>query len=172
MAATATVDAVDGGDSAAAAAPKRRMSGKKLVLMIVLPILLIGGIGGGLLATGIVSLSGEGAAEEPKQEEPRSLAFFDLPDLLVNLSSTGKRASFLKIRVSLELGTEDEAAALTALLPRIIDNFQIYLRELRPTDLQGSAGMARLREELLRRVNAAVEPIKIRDVLFREMLVQ
>ena len=61
---------------------------------------------------------------------------------------------------------------LQTLSPRVIDQFQVYLRELRPTDLQGSAGIARLREELLRRVNAAVEPIKVRDLLFREMIVQ
>jgi flagellar protein FliL len=57
-------------------------------------------------------------------------------------------------------------------LPRIIDNFQVYLRELRVEDLKGSGGMYRLREELLLRVNAAVAPAKINDVLFKEMLVQ
>ncbi|MFX9073467.1 flagellar basal body-associated FliL family protein, partial [Acinetobacter baumannii] len=57
-------------------------------------------------------------------------------------------------------------------LPRIIDNFQVYLRELRLDDLKGSAGMYRLREELLLRVNMAAQPVKIKDVLFKEMLVQ
>ena len=90
----------------------------------------------------------------------------------MNLSSTGKRTNYLKIKVSLELSKPEEVPVLQTLAPRVIDNFQIYLRELRTTDLQGSAGLARLREELLRRVNAAVEPIKVRDVLFKEMLVQ
>jgi flagellar FliL protein len=57
-------------------------------------------------------------------------------------------------------------------MPRIMDNFQVYLRELRIEDLKGSAGMYRLREELLVRVNAAAAPAKVRDVLFKEMLVQ
>ena len=57
-------------------------------------------------------------------------------------------------------------------MPRVIDNFQTYLRELRLDDLKGSAGMYRLREELLVRVNAAAAPAKIKDVLFKEMLVQ
>ena len=57
-------------------------------------------------------------------------------------------------------------------MPRVIDNFQTYLRELRIDDLKGSAGMYRLREELLVRVNAAAAPAKITDVLFKEMLVQ
>ena len=39
---------------------------------------------------------------------------------------------------------------IEAVMPRIVDNFQIYLRELRLEDLRGSAGIYRLREELLR----------------------
>ena len=65
-----------------------------------------------------------------------------------------------------------DVARLPSVMPRIIDNFQVYLRELRIEDLRGSAGMYRLREELLLRVNASAAPAKIVDVLFKEMLVQ
>ena len=61
---------------------------------------------------------------------------------------------------------------MRTLSPRIIDNFQVYLRELRVEDLRGSAGIYRLREELLARVNNAVHPTKVKDVLFKDMLVQ
>ena len=54
----------------------------------------------------------------------------------------------------------------------IVDSFQVYLRELRVADLKGSAGIYRLREDLLRRVNEAAQPVKINDVLFKEILVQ
>ena len=47
-----------------------------------------------------------------------------------------------------------------------------YLRELRLEDLQGAAGVYRLREELLVRVNQAVRPAKVNDVLFKDMLIQ
>jgi flagellar FliL protein len=57
-------------------------------------------------------------------------------------------------------------------MPRIIDSAQVFLRELRLDDLQGSAGMLRLREELMRRINAAVSPVEVRDVLFKEIIVQ
>ena len=63
-------------------------------------------------------------------------------------------------------------AQLESLLPRVVDNFQVYLRELRVEDLNGSAGLYRLKEELLVRVNTAIKPHKVNDVLFREMLVQ
>ncbi len=98
--------------------------------------------------------------------------FFDLPEMLVNLNSGSRKASYLKISVSLEIDNQDDVGDLERHLPRIVDNFQVYLRELRVEDLGGSAGLQRLREELLLRVNAAVRPVIVRDVLFKEMLVQ
>ena len=49
---------------------------------------------------------------------------------------------------------------------------RLYLRELRPSDLDGSAGLYRLKEELTRRVNAAIAPSRINAVLFKEIVVQ
>ena len=54
----------------------------------------------------------------------------------------------------------------------VVDSFQVYLRALRVEDLQGSAGILRLRQELLTRVADAAKPTEVRDVLFKEMLVQ
>ena len=62
-------------------------------------------------------------------------------------------------------------AQIQPLMPRVMDAFQTYLRELRPTDLDGSAGLYRLKEELTRRVNAAVAPNRITAVLFKEIVV-
>ena len=107
------------------------------------------------------------------------MVFFDLPEMLVNLNSSGRQTNYLKLTVSLEIDDplaverlEKLVERLEKLLPRIVDNFQVYLRELRVEDLSGSAGVYRLKEELLARVNAAVEPINVTDVLFKEMLVQ
>ena len=98
--------------------------------------------------------------------------FYDLPELLVNLNTSGRKSTFLKIRIALELPNADDVPKLELVLPRIVDNFQVYLRELRIDDLKGSAGMYRLREELLTRVSAAAAPARVNDVLFKEMLVQ
>jgi flagellar FliL protein len=57
-------------------------------------------------------------------------------------------------------------------MPRVMDAFQTYLRELRPADLDGSAGLYRLKEELTRRVNLAISPARINAVLFKEIVVQ
>jgi flagellar FliL protein len=72
----------------------------------------------------------------------------------------------------LEIHDEETIPKLEKLLPRIFDRFQVYLRELRTEDISGSAGVYRLKEELLSRVNKAIAPARVSDVLFREMLVQ
>lgn len=152
---------------------------KKIFLLVggVL-ILLAGGAGGawytGVLDPLIASIMGgsspsEGGEVEVNREDT---IFLDLPEMLVNLNTGGRKSTFLKIRVSLELKNKDDQARIESLMPRIVDNFQVYLRELRIEDLKGSAGMYRLREELLTRVSAAVSPTTIYDVLFREMLIQ
>ncbi|WP_119459781.1 flagellar basal body-associated FliL family protein [Rhodospirillaceae bacterium SYSU D60014] len=148
------------------------LSGKRLVLFILLPLLLLIGGGVTLQVTGLADdlLRGGAASSEEVRSGPS--VFYELPELLVNLNSGGKRPNYLKLRVSLELTDAQSVHHIERVLPRIVDSFQVYLRELRIEDLRGSAGLYRLREELLLRVNAAAEPVVIRDVLFKEMLVQ
>lgn len=112
--------------------------------------------------------AGAGEAEDPAKPP----TYYNVPDMIVNLQAERGRPVFLKISMSLELKDELDVPAVERVLPRVIDNFQVYLRELRVDELRGSAGMYRLREELLIRVNQAVAPVKVKDVLFREMLVQ
>lgn len=156
---------------------------RKKLIMIVLPLLLIFGAAGALYFTGMADKimgmfhkdkAPAAMVEEsakPGQVSPQAF-FYELPELLVNLNSNGRKQNFLKIKVSLELESQLDSPRIDAVMPRIIDNFQVYLRELRIEDLQGSAGLLRLREELLTRVNSSVKPVKVNDVLFKEMLVQ
>ncbi|MEI6985948.1 MAG: flagellar basal body-associated FliL family protein [Rhodospirillaceae bacterium] len=155
--------------------PRKKFSGKKLVLFVVLPLLLLILAGAGVFFSGILSPKKEEVKhEEPKPEEKESATpiFFDVPDMLINLNATGRRPTFLKIIISLQISRESDRSELEKIMPRVIDNFQVYLRELRLEDLRGSAGMYRLREELLTRVVAAAQPVRIKDVLFKEMLIQ
>jgi flagellar FliL protein len=164
-------------ESVPAAAEGGGKGKSKLMIIVGGVVVLLLVAGAGLYFTGMLdSLMGkkkEVAAAEAAPPPVKPLVFFDLPDFLVNLNSGGaKKASFLKLSVSLELEKQEDTARLQAVMPRIVDNFQIYLRELRIDDLRGSGGIYRLREELLSRVNAAVAPVKVNDVLFKEMLVQ
>lgn len=157
--------------------PRRGMSGKKLVVIAGMPMLLAGTAAGAYYSGALSPGGGDHYRAEAQAEEghtPVSLksVFYDLPEMIVNLNTSDRRPSFLKIQVSLELADEGAIAAIEKVRPRVIDNFQVYLRELRVDDLRGSAGIYRLREELLARVNATVAPARVKDVLFREVLVQ
>lgn len=112
------------------------------------------------------------AAAGKAESSKKASVYMDLPDMTVNLSSSDQRASFLRVKITLEVADADTVAKITPQMPKVLDAFQIYLRELRPSDLDGSAGVHRLKEELARRLNVAVYPAKVDAVLFKEILVQ
>lgn len=155
------------------AGTKKKLS-KKLKIMIAAGVFAVV-----LIAVGAYFVLQTKTSEAQKEEQAKDAAadkskitYYSLGDLLVNLSGEGKHPNFLKVKISLELADEKDLPLMDAIKPRIVDNFQVYMRELRIEDLRGSAGMYRLREELLMRVTEAAQPVRIRDVLFQEMLVQ
>jgi len=162
---------------------KKGLTAKKL-LMIVIPILVLG-IAAALYFSGVLdkkddtkkegtqtaaSTSAEGG-EGAEGGVPGAI-FMEVPDLLVNLSGNGGQARFLKLKVKLEVGSQADLTALEGVAPRVVDQFQTFLREMRVQDMRGSAGIYRLRQELLYRVNLAAAPVKVKDVLFQEILIQ
>ena len=164
----------EGGGAAKEKAPKK--SKKKLILAVV-AVLVLAGVGAGVYFSGIL---GGGKKKEteaatiigPDGKPIEKPIFYTLPDFLVNLNATGKQASYLKAIVILELAHQTDVPLVEINLPRVSDAFTTYLRELRPSDLAGSAGIQRLREELLLRVNRALAPVKVNDVLFKDIVVQ
>ena len=138
----------------------------KLVIIIAAVVVVLGGGGvAGYLIFGRHEPKPVAAAPPP--------AFFDVPEVLVNLSTVrSERTQYLKVKVVLELPDNALRPQIQATLPRVMDAFQIYLRELRPADLDGSAGLFRLKEELTRRINGAIAPNRINAVLFKEIVVQ
>lgn len=160
---------------------------KKLILFIVAPILILAGAGGGLYFSGALdSLLGgkEEVVEEeeaPKKEEggeeeaevKSDPMFLEIPDMRVTLNNEqSAQPRFLQLTIQLELKNQADLDAVQKVLPRVIDQFQTYLRELRIRDLRGSAGLYRMQIELLARVNAAAYPVEVQDVLFQEILIQ
>lgn len=172
---------------------------KKLLLIVLLPLLLvIGGVAGAYFAGLLDPLLGGGqsaTAESPEGHTPAAApaegapggaagagqasasmaggpVFFDLDQIVVDLNSSGRRRSYLQMRLSLQLSRREDVPVIEAMMPRILDDFVTFLRELRLEDLQGTAGMYRIQEELLIRVNNAAAPARVQDVLFKEMLIQ
>jgi flagellar protein FliL len=146
-----------------------------LALILGGAMLLIIGAGAGAYAFGLLDivLGSDDAAEAHDSDKVAAPpVFYALPDLLVSLNTGERRSTFLKVKVSLQLADAEDQPHIERLLPRIIDYCQVYLRELRLDELRGSAGTARLREELLRRISAAVAPVQVTDVLFGEIFIQ
>jgi flagellar FliL protein len=151
--------------------PKRRLLGflsLKVMIMGAAALLLLGG------GAGAYFLVMSKPAETKTTAMPgKPVVFVDLPEVLVNLSNSGSdRTQYLKVKIVLELPDQNMIPQIQPVMPRVMDAFQTYLRELRASDLDGSAGLYRLKEELTRRVNASIAPSRINAVLFKEIVVQ
>jgi flagellar protein FliL len=147
--------------------PKPGLPLKKIIIAAVGVVVLCGAGFGGYRFMGAKHEAHDAA---PVVKPP---VFFDLPDVLVNLSNNGsERIQYLKVKIVLELPDQLLMQQIQPVMPRVLDTFQTYLRELRPSDLDGSSGLYRLKEELTRRVNAAIAPNKVSAVLFKEIVVQ
>lgn len=176
-------------------APKPKAGKKKLVILAA-AVLLVGG-GAGAWFSGVLprllghggeghatseahnEAHGEGKAHGEGHGAPVAEArasgaplFMDLPEIVANLNGGPRRTVFVKLKAKLELARAEDQATLTAVMPRVLDLFQGYLREMRPEELRGTAGTYRLREELLARTNLVAPPARVVSVLFTEMLVQ
>ena len=159
----------DGAEDAAAAPASKGKSKKKLFIIVGAALVLLGGGAGGYFAF----FSHSSAPEEKRADVPKPPVYLEMPDVLVNLSGNpGDRVQYLKMKIVLEVKDQLQLTAIQPAIPRITDIFQTYLRELRPSDLNGSSGIYRLKEELSRRVNAAVSPSEVNAVLFKEIVVQ
>lgn len=157
-------DSETGGESASA---KKKLP-LKMIAIAAAGLIAVGG--GGTAAYMFFGHSKEAKAAAPA---PKPAVFVDLPEVLVNLSNTGSdRTQYLKVKVVLELPDALIQQQIQPMMPRLMDTFQTYLRELRPSDLDGSAGLYRLKEELTRRVNASLAPNRVNAVLFKEIVVQ
>jgi flagellar protein FliL len=151
-------------EPAAGASPEKKS--RKLLLIFAIAMILVAGGGGFYFMRSKTSGS--------KAEVKKSAVFLDLPDMTINLAQTPglERQSFLKLKVVLEVVDQKTLTELQPVIPRLLDNFQVFLRELKATDLEGSTGLYRLKEELVRRTNMAVHPARVEAILFKELLVQ
>ncbi len=168
----------DGDDGAEGDAEGGGFNAKKIILIVVLPLFILAGVGGGLYFTGTLDgfFAGEdveeGATEVRRRAEPSKAYFLEIPNMIVNLSADDGQTRYLRLSVQLELRSQEDVTAVETVMPRVIDQFQTYLRELRVRDLRGSQGIYRLQMELLTRVNTAAYPVEVKDVLFQEILIQ
>jgi flagellar FliL protein len=179
-----------GGEGAGEEGGGKKKSKLKLILLIVIPLVLLIGAGAGAYFMGFIGGHAaepgdcsqvkegdenyEACAEELAKAAAGNLpgTFVGIPDMIVNLNSNSKQPRFLKISLKVELKKPEDQVPFETALPRVVDQFQTYMRELRVEDLRGSSGMYRMKIELLNRVRAAAPTIEVSDVLFQEIMIQ
>ena len=112
-------------------------------------------------------------SQNPHPQTPAVIedVYYDLDNFVINLNSSGGRSRFLKMTVTLHIKSDVDVNIISKKIPIIRDNFQFYLRELRPSDLEGSKEMMIVKEELMIRINKILSPIIVQDILFKEILV-
>ena len=161
----ADTDTDEGAEGEGIEKPSNR---KRLIMFAAAGLIAVALAGGGAF----FFLGGSDSADQVEIERPA--IFVDVREMTVNLASEPNqdRPRFLRFSVALEVDDPDVAASLEPLMPRIEDTFQVFVREMRPSELEGSAGVYRLREELLRRVNIAVHPARVDGILFKDVVVQ
>lgn len=166
-------DEAEGAEAGEAAGKGRRFKLSRKMMIIAGGVGLLTLVGGGAGAAYLLGwIGGQSAEEVALQQVQAPVFYFDLPEIRVNLANAEQRAQYLRIAVALEVPTQEAIAVIEPNLPRILDIFQTYLRELRVSDLEGSAGLFRLKHELHRRINLAIYPAEINAVLFREIIIQ
>lgn len=163
--------ALEGSADPATGAAKPKAAKRKLILL-GLPVLLAI-VGAALWFFGPLSHL-FGSDKKPAQQiaivtEP---TYVELPEIIANLNGNPRRQNYVKLKPRLELASADDIPRVKAVMPRLLDLFQTYLREMRPEELHGSGGTYRLREELIARANIAAAPARVVDVLLTDMLVQ
>lgn len=162
-------DVTESGTAEADAGARKKARGRLVVIGAIAGALVLASGAGAWFLMGSGAASGPAGMELAEVHVPH---FFDLPLITVNLNNGGGTPEFLRLSIALEVRDAATMAMIEPRLPRVLDTFQVYLRELRRSDLEGSAGVYRLREELHRRINLAVYPASVDNVLFKEILVQ
>lgn len=148
-------------------APKKR---SKLPLLIGLVLaLVLGGAGFYVTFSGLILGQGEEAAEKEDGPAPLTgIAFVPLETIVISLApDSGSR----HLRFTAQLEVADTAAAdVTTLTPRILDVINSYLRAIDTASIEDPHAMARLRAQMLRRIQLVAGEGRVRDLLITEFV--
>ena len=133
------------------------------------PMALIGGgEDGGHGGGGGGGHGGDGHGSEAAATVLGDVAFVAMEPIMISLAP-GANARHLRFAGQLEVAP-DRAAEVTALMPRVLDVLNTYLRAVEARDLEDPAALARLRAQMLRRIQVVLGEGKVRDLLVTEFV--
>ena len=142
----------------------KKRSKKPLILGGVLALLLGAG---GFFATYTGLVGGHEAHAKAKEEAP-AIAFVPIQPLVIPLGPQAN-ARHLRFTGDREVAAGGEGEVLH-LMPRILDVLNSYLRAVEIGDFNDPPALARLRAQMLRRVQIVTGEGKVRDLLITEFV--
>lgn len=150
---------------------KRKFSKKALVLSAAALLLLAGG-GAAAYVIWQNNGGGLGAAGPAVASGTDSSSYIEVPQMIVNLRASDGQARFLKLRFIVVASSSGKVDSIKDRLPVLLDALQPFLRELRPDDLNGSAAVFRIKEEMMARAAQSLGAGVVRDVLIQDLVQQ
>lgn len=156
--------------------PVKKAIDRKKMLIFILPVLIVVGLSVGLYYALNSDYGGNGAAQynivkhaSNADGTDKITVFYDLPEVSVNLKSSGPDKQRLHLRVNIELSSIEDIKVVEILTPKLNDAILSHIVELIPQELEGANGLYWLKEELLYRLNLIVAPIKISNLNIKSM---
>lgn len=183
-------DDLDDAEDSAAPAPQAAdgeagdpvAKAKRMTLILSTAALLLGLIGGGAggyLASGLLgggataATDSHAAPAHPVVDDKKGPpVYINLPKMQVNLASDRCRGLYLRLELTAEVGGEEAAAASRAAQAVIVDRVTAYIRSQTKDNIEGRAGTDRFRNNVTTIVNEAIQPHQVRNVLFKDFLLQ
>lgn len=152
-------------------------SAKTSRMPLLLGLLLALALGGGgfyLTYSGLLPIGGSGAEGEAETEAEtgaqtmKPVAFVPIDPIVVTLGTPGQ-GRHLRFRAQLEVAPGREAD-VAALMPRVLDVLNGYLRAVPAAELEAPSALVRLRAQMLRRLQLVAGEGRIRDLLVTEFV--
>ena len=152
---------------------------RKVFFLIILLLLLLGGGGAYVyfLNPGLIGLDSSSTTEDTSMtsqdgEDVETHAnIIPLEEIIINIRDRDFQRLF-KLSISLELVNAADNPEVMKSLPILLDSFQSHLRGLRISEIEGSRAIYRIKEELITRANIILHPVRIKNILFAELLIQ
>ena len=129
--------------------------------------LLLGGVGFFLTWSGLVPVAASGPADAVSPLP--DIAFVPLGTVTVSLPRTPPLTVRFTAQLEVSAPYEGEVAAL---MPRILDVLNGYLRAVDPSRYQETGALLEIRAQLLRRIQVVTGEGRVRDLLVTEFIVQ
>lgn len=149
---------------------------KKLLLIIIISAIVLAGAGVG----GFLFLK-KGGAHKEKEETTKKEDVLDLPKekekafliqldpFILNLSEPGR---FVKLTIHLEVKNEKIQQYVNDRMPKIRDSIITLVSSKSADILSTPEGKFQLKDELLLRVNQAIEKDLVKNIYFTEFVIQ